>query len=279
MSALLAVRHLTVRFGGLTALNELSLEVRPGEIVGVIGPNGSGKTTLFNCVTGLYRATAGSIAFGNAASGDDAPYPHDIVERGISRTFQTLRVFPNLSVLENVLVGLHCRRRAGVLGAILRPAWVVTEEADAAKRAQELLAIFGDRLLPRTTWPARSLSYANRRRLEIARALATNPRLLLLDEPTAGMNPTEKQELTGVIRTIRDSGRDGAPHRARHAGGDADGRPGDRDELRGADRRGAPRRGRAGPGRGRGLPRQDGERCLGSGTSTPATGASACCGA
>ncbi len=206
MSVLLAVRHLTVRFGGLTALNDLSLEVRPGEIVGVIGPNGSGKTTLFNCVTGLYRATTGSIAFGNPPAEVTHLDPHDIVRRGISRTFQTLRVFPNLSVLENVLVGLHCRRRAGVLGAILRPAWVVTEETDAAKRALELLALFGDRLLPRATWPARSLSYANRRRLEIARALATNPRLLLLDEPTAGMNPTEKQELTGVIRTIRGRG-------------------------------------------------------------------------
>src|SRR5262249_54355445 len=166
MSTLLAVNQLTVRFGGLTALNTLTLEVRPGEIVGVIGPNGSGKTTLFNCITGLYRAAGGSIAFGSPpAEGAGLP-PHDIVERGISRTFQTLRVFPNLSVLENVLVGLHCRRRAGVFGAILRPAWVVTEEADAVRRVKELLAIFGDRLLPRTEWPARSLSYANRRRLE-----------------------------------------------------------------------------------------------------------------
>ncbi|HWC05514.1 MAG TPA: ABC transporter ATP-binding protein [Methylomirabilota bacterium] len=206
MSALLGVRHLTVRFGGLTALQDLSLEVRPGEIVGVIGPNGSGKTTLFNCITGLYRASAGSIAFGDPPAELAHLGPHDIVERGIARTFQTLRVFPNLSVLENVLIGLHCRRRAGVLGAIFRPTWVVAEEADAIRRVSELLAIFGDRLLPRTTWPARSLSYANRRRLEIARALATDPRLLLLDEPTAGMNPTEKQELTGVIRTIRERG-------------------------------------------------------------------------
>jgi ABC-type branched-subunit amino acid transport system ATPase component len=204
--ALLAVRRLTVQFGGLTAINDLSLEVQPGEIVGVIGPNGSGKTTLFNCITGLYRATTGSIAFGSPPAEVARLAPHDIVEAGISRTFQTLRVFPNLSVLENVLVGVHCRRRAGVLGAIFRPSWVVTEEAEAARRARELLGIFGERLLPRTTWPARSLSYANRRRLEIARALATDPRLLLLDEPTAGMNPTEKQELTSVIRTIRDRG-------------------------------------------------------------------------
>jgi branched-chain amino acid transport system permease protein len=206
VNALLAVRQLTVRFGGLTALDALSLEVRPGEIVGVIGPNGSGKTTLFNCITGLYRATAGSIAFGTPPTELAHLAPHDIVERGISRTFQTLRVFPNLSVQENVLVGLHCRRRAGVVGAIFRPGWVLAEEAEAIRRVKELLAIFGDRLLPRIAWPARSLSYANRRRLEIARALATNPRLLLLDEPTAGMNPTEKHELTGVIRTIRDAG-------------------------------------------------------------------------
>jgi branched-chain amino acid transport system ATP-binding protein/branched-chain amino acid transport system permease protein len=206
MSALLAVGQLTVRFGGLTALRDLSLEVRPGEIVGVIGPNGSGKTTLFNCITGLHRAAAGSIVFGAPPVETTHLRPHDIVERGIARTFQTLRVFPNLSVEENVLIGLHCRRRAGVLGAILRPGWVVTEEAEATRRVSELLRIFGDRLLPRLTWPARSLSYANRRRLEIARALATRPRLLLLDEPTAGMNPSEKQELTGVIRAIRDSG-------------------------------------------------------------------------
>jgi ABC-type branched-subunit amino acid transport system ATPase component len=205
-SALLSVRRLTVQFGGLTAINDLSLEVRPGEIVGVIGPNGSGKTTLFNCITGLYRATSGSIAFGDPPAEIAHLAPHHIVEAGISRTFQTLRVFPNLTVLENVIVGVHCRRRAGVLGAIFRPSWVVSEEADVARRARELLGIFGDRLLPRTAWPARSLSYANRRRLEIARALATNPSLLLLDEPTAGMNPTEKQELTGVIRVIRDRG-------------------------------------------------------------------------
>jgi len=204
VSALLAVRNLAVRFGGLTALRDLSLEVHSGEILGVIGPNGSGKTTLFNCITGLYRATEGSIAFGQPPAEMTRLDPHDIVERGIARTFQTLRVFPNLSVLENVLVGLHCRQRAGVVGAILRPSWVVTEEVDARRKALDLLGVFGDRLLPRATWPARSLSYANRRRLEIARALATEPRLLLLDEPTAGMNPTEKQELTGVIRAIRD---------------------------------------------------------------------------
>jgi ABC-type branched-subunit amino acid transport system ATPase component len=181
-------------------------EVREGEILGVIGPNGSGKTTLFNCMTGLYPVTGGRILFGAPPADLGRLEPHEIVERGISRTFQTLRVFPNLTVLENVLVGRHCRRRAGVLGAIARPAWVVAEERQAEAKAEELLALFGERLLPRRSWPARSLSYANRRRLEVARALATEPRLLLLDEPTAGMNPSEKQEMTGVIRAIRDRG-------------------------------------------------------------------------
>jgi len=204
--ALLKVERLTVQFGGLAALRELSLEAREGEILGVIGPNGSGKTTLFNCLTGLYRPTGGSIRFGQPPADLGRLEPHEIAERGISRTFQTLRVFPNLSVLENVLVGLHCRRHTGVLGAVFRPAWVVREEAESQRRATDLLGLFGDRLRPRASWPARSLSYANRRRLEIARALATNPRLLLLDEPTAGMNPTEKQEMTGVIRAIRERG-------------------------------------------------------------------------
>ena len=206
MADLLTVEHVTKNFGGLRALAELSLEVREHEIVGLIGPNGSGKTTLFNCITGLYPLTAGRILLGSPPVDLGRLEPHAIARQGISRTFQTLRVFPNLSVLENVLVGRHCRRRAGVLGAILRPRWVLEEEVAAERMADELLGFFGDRLLPRRTWPARSLSYANRRRLEIARALATQPKLLLLDEPTAGMNPSEKREMTGVIRAIRDRG-------------------------------------------------------------------------
>jgi ABC-type branched-subunit amino acid transport system ATPase component len=206
MGALLAVDRVTKSFGGLSALTALSLTVHDGEILGLIGPNGSGKTTLFNCITGLYRVSAGRILFGSRAVDVGALEPHEIVAHGIARTFQTLRVFPHLTVLENVLVGMHCRRRAGVVGAILRPAWVVAEEARATDQARELLKLFGDRLLPRTEWPARSLSYANRRRLEIARALATEPRLLLLDEPTAGMNPTEKQEMVDTIQAIRERG-------------------------------------------------------------------------
>ncbi|HEV8307383.1 MAG TPA: ABC transporter ATP-binding protein [Methylomirabilota bacterium] len=206
MAELLTVDRATKTFGGLHALSQLSFAIREGEILGLIGPNGSGKTTLFNCMTGLYPLTSGRILFGAPPVDLVALDPHEIAERGISRTFQTLRVFPNLTVLENVLVGLHCRRRAGVLGAIFRPAWVVAEEREATGRAEELLGLFGERLLPRRAWPARSLSYANRRRLEISRALATRPRLLLLDEPTAGMNPSEKAEMTGVIRAIRERG-------------------------------------------------------------------------
>jgi len=206
MPELLTVDHVTKSFGGLRALADLSFEVREGEIVGLIGPNGSGKTTLFNCITGLYPVTSGRILLGSPPVDLGRLAPHEIAEHGISRTFQTLRVFPNLSVLENVLVGRHCRRRAGVLGAILRPRWVIEEEVAAERMVEELLGFFGDRLLPRRDWPARSLSYANRRRLEIARALATQPRLLLLDEPTAGMNPSEKREMTGVIRAIRERG-------------------------------------------------------------------------
>ncbi len=206
VAALLSVEQVTKSFGGLRALAGLSFEALEGEILGLIGPNGSGKTTLFNCVTGLYPVSAGRILFGAPPVDLGRREPHRIAELGISRTFQTLRVFPNLSVLENVLVGRHCRRRAGVIAAIFRPAWVVEEATAAERMAETLLGFFGDRLLPRRDWPARSLSYANRRRLEIARALATQPRLLLLDEPTAGMNPSEKREMTGVIRAIRDRG-------------------------------------------------------------------------
>jgi branched-chain amino acid transport system ATP-binding protein len=206
MGNLLVVDNVTKSFGGLSALAGISLVVRVGEILGLIGPNGSGKTTLFNCITGLYPVTSGRILFGAPPIVLGRLEPHQIAAHGISRTFQTLRIFPNLTVIENVLVGMHCRRRSGVLGAILRPAWVVSEEEEAVRRAKDLLGLFGERLLARTAWPARSLSYANRRRLEIARALATGPRLLLLDEPTAGMNPTEKQEMVEAIRAIRDGG-------------------------------------------------------------------------
>jgi ABC-type branched-subunit amino acid transport system ATPase component len=202
----LEISNLTQRFGGLTAIDNLSLHVEEGEILGRIGPNGSGKTTLFNCITGLVRPQEGHIIFGGEKRELVGLRPDQVTKTGICRTFQTLRLFPNLTVLENVVLGMHSRTKTGVWGAILRPGWVTREEEESKAKALDILAIFGPRLVPRQEWPARSLSYANRRRLEIARALASEPRLLLLDEPSAGMNPAEKQEITSQIRRIRDRG-------------------------------------------------------------------------
>jgi len=198
---ILAVEGLTKRFGGVAAADRIDLVVPRGDLVSIIGPNGSGKTTLFNLVTGLTARDAGTVRFqGEIISG--LP-PHEIVRRGIARTFQTIRLFQNLSVLENVLVGQHTRLRTGPLGAVLRPPRVRAEERQAVEDALEVLALFGNRLLPRLDHPAYGLSYANRRRLEIARALATRPRLLLLDEPTAGMNPAETLELMDLVQELR----------------------------------------------------------------------------
>ncbi len=206
---LLETSGLTKDFGGLRAVHDLALRVEEGEIVGLIGPNGSGKTTVFNVVTGLYRATAGQILF--EAGGDGrrelAGLPaHAITALGLARTFQNQRLFNQMTVLENVLVGMHCRTRAGIAGILLGIPAVRTERRQAEDQAADLLAVFGDRLRPRAGRPAGTLSYANRRRLEIARALATQPRLLLLDEPAAGMNPTETRELMGDIERIRTRG-------------------------------------------------------------------------
>jgi branched-chain amino acid transport system permease protein len=201
---LLEIRGLSKSFGGIRALAGLDLTVMPGRIVAVIGPNGSGKTTFFNLVTGLTRPDAGHVRF----AGEDVTglAPHVIVERGIARTFQNLRLFANMTVTDNVLVGTHARTATGALGAVLRPPGVRREEEAARARAARVLALFGNRLLPRAAHLARTLSYANRRRLEIARALVSEPTLLLLDEPTAGMNPTETLELTDQIRSLRDAG-------------------------------------------------------------------------
>jgi branched-chain amino acid transport system permease protein len=201
---LLRIEGLTKRFGGVAAADRIDLAVTARTLVSVIGPNGSGKTTLFNLITGLNAGDAGTIRL----DGDEirGRPPHEIVGRGVARTFQNVRLFNNLTVLENLLVGEHVRLRAGVLGAVFRPPRVRAEEREAVESALEVLALFGNRLLPRLDHPVSGLSYANRRRTEIARALMTRPRLLLLDEPTAGMNPAETLELMDLIRALRPLG-------------------------------------------------------------------------
>jgi ABC-type branched-subunit amino acid transport system ATPase component len=200
--ALLQVIGLTMTFGGLRAVDNLDLDVQAGEVVGLIGPNGSGKTTVFNVVSGLYRASAGRVLLGAEKRDLVGRAPHAITALGVARTFQNQRLFEQMSVLENVLVGRHCRTRSGPASVLMSLPAARAERQRAIERAQELLAFFGDRLAPRAGHAAATLSYANRRRLEIARALATEPRLLLLDEPAAGMNPTEKRELMDDVRRI-----------------------------------------------------------------------------
>jgi branched-chain amino acid transport system permease protein len=201
---LLEIESLSKQFGGVAAADRISLTVRAGELVSVIGPNGSGKTTLFNLITGLIARDSGSIRLeGQEIGGLPA---HAIVARGVARTFQNIRLFNNLSVLENLLVGEHARLQAGALGAVLRPPRVRAEERAAVDRALEVLGLFGNRLLPRLDHPAYGLSYANRRRTEIARAIMTQPKLLLLDEPAAGMNPAETLELMDLVRALRGLG-------------------------------------------------------------------------
>jgi branched-chain amino acid transport system ATP-binding protein len=202
MSPLLQIAGLRKAFGGLSALAGLDFHVEEGEIVSVIGPNGAGKTTFFNTLTGIYEPDDGEIHFdGHSLVG--LP-PNRITALGIARTFQTVHLFPNMTVLENAMVGQHVRTRAGLVGAILRTPRQRAEEVRVREKAEEALSFFGTRLTGyRHDQLASSLSYANRRRLEIARALATEPRLLLLDEPTAGMNPRETQELTRQISELR----------------------------------------------------------------------------
>jgi branched-chain amino acid transport system ATP-binding protein len=202
---LLEVQDVSLAFGGLTSLDHLDLTVGEREIVSVIGPNGAGKTTLFNVITGVYPPDSGDITFeGRSLLGLD---PHKIARRGIARTFQTLRLFLNMSVKENVMSAAYGHTKAGVLRSVLRTPGMRHEEREIERLAEERLGFFGDRLVGyRWRQPAYSLSYANRRRLEIARATATNPRLLLLDEPAAGMNPVETQEITELIARLRDDG-------------------------------------------------------------------------
>jgi branched-chain amino acid transport system ATP-binding protein len=201
--ALLEIRNLVKNFGGVRAIDDLDLHVDEGEILSVIGPNGAGKTTLFNMVTGMIPADAGDIRFdGESILG---LRPSQVMARGIARTFQNVRLFSEMTVRENVMVARHCRTRSGLLRTIFRTPMFRHEEADTRRRAEEALAFFGSRLVGyRYDMPAMSLSYANRRRLEMARALASGPRLVLLDEPTAGMNPRETRELTDLIGRMRD---------------------------------------------------------------------------
>ena len=205
MAPLLELKGVSLAFGGLKVVSELDLHVDEGEIVSVIGPNGAGKTTLFNLVTGIYRPDAGDISLdGQSIVGLQ---PHQITARGIARTFQTLRLFLNMSVKENVMAAAYGHTRAGAFRSMLRTPGMRREEREIAKLAEERLAFFGDRLMGyRWNQPAYSLSYANRRRLEIARATATKPRMLLLDEPAAGMNPSETHEITQLIGKLRTDG-------------------------------------------------------------------------
>jgi branched-chain amino acid transport system ATP-binding protein len=199
---LLRVEGITKRFGGLVALSEVSFSIRKGDIYGLIGPNGAGKTTLFNVLTGLYRQDEGRFFFEGRALRNATP--DRIAALGIARTFQNIRLFANLSALENVMIGRHVRTKAGVFGAIFRPPSTRAEETAIHKRARQLLEYVG--IAARRHELAKHLSYGDQRRLEIARALATEPRLLALDEPAAGMNATEKVDLRKLLEAIRNDG-------------------------------------------------------------------------
>jgi branched-chain amino acid transport system ATP-binding protein len=199
---LLELENVTKQFGGLTAVKDVNLVVRPKEIVSVIGPNGAGKTTVFNLITGIYKPTSGDIRVEGKSITNLKP--ELVVKVGITRTFQNIRLFNNMTVLENVLVGQHTQLKATVLGSLFHTPRVMHEEQEARKRAIELLGFFGHSLVERQDEYVINLSYADRRRVEVARALGANPKLLLLDEPTAGMNEAETLEAVKYIRRLRD---------------------------------------------------------------------------
>jgi branched-chain amino acid transport system ATP-binding protein len=199
--ALLAAENVTMKFGGLTAVDSVNFHAMAGEIVGLIGPNGAGKTTFFNCLTGLYLPTSGRVVFNGSVL---PPKPRKVVQAGMARTFQNIRLFGNMTALENVMVGRYCRTSAGPLTSILRGPKFKREERETRDRAQQLLDFVG--LGHTTDSLARNLPYGDQRRLEIARALATDPKLVLLDEPTAGMNPQETRQAEELIFKIRDLG-------------------------------------------------------------------------
>ena len=200
MSDLMTVQALRKEFGGLVAVNNIDFTIPEGAIVSLIGPNGAGKTTFFNMLTGVYKSTAGRIVFdGHDVTGKP---PHAITELGVGRTFQNIRLFQNMTALENVLVGMHSRLKGGIIRSILRTPGLRHEESTAHDRGRELLAYSGLRNRDETI--ARNLPYGDQRRLEVARALATQPKLLLLDEPTAGMNPQETAEFTAFMAKLRE---------------------------------------------------------------------------
>ena len=201
MSDLLVATKVRKEFGGLIAVNDVDFVIPERAIVSLIGPNGAGKTTFFNCLTGVYKPTGGQIVF----AGDDVTGkpPHAVTERGIGRTFQNIRLFKEMTARENVMVGMHSRLKGGIVKSVLRTPGVKREEREAVERARELLAFCG---LQRSQWEewARNLSYGDQRRLEVARALATQPKLILLDEPTAGMNPQETADFTAFVARLRE---------------------------------------------------------------------------
>ncbi len=202
--AILNVSGLTMDFGGIRALDSVDLDIRPGEIVALIGPNGAGKTTFFNCLTGIYTPSSGDILLRNPESGKETRIngmkPNKITKKGMARTFQNIRLFPNMSVLENVMIGRHCRTHSLILGAILRDPATRREEQEIIDTSYQILQKVG--LDRDVNEQAKNLPYGAQRRLEIARALATEPFLLLLDEPAAGMNPKETEALVNLIRLI-----------------------------------------------------------------------------
>ena len=200
---MLALDDVTMRFGGVVALRSAKFDVRAGEIFALIGPNGAGKTTVFNVVTGVFRPTEGQVLFNGSRI--DGMKRFKVTKAGVARTFQNIRLFHNMTALENVMVGVDAHHRTGALGAALGLTWHRREEREGREQARELLDFVG--IGERVGEAAKNLPYGDQRRLEIARALATDPRLLLLDEPAAGMNPAEKNSLQELIRKIRDSGR------------------------------------------------------------------------
>jgi branched-chain amino acid transport system ATP-binding protein len=197
---ILVADHVRKEFGGLVATNDVDFTIPRETVVSLIGPNGAGKTTFFNMLTGVYKPTAGRIVF----DGDDVTGqpPHAITEKGIGRTFQNIRLFQNMTALENVLVGMHCRLKGGILSSIVRTPRIRREEREARDKGRELLQFSG--LPGKDDEISRNLSYGDQRRLEVARALATQPKLLLLDEPTAGMNPQETADFTSFVQRLRD---------------------------------------------------------------------------